>query len=104
MCIIHFLSTLQVISCPLQTLSGGPVVSLEAATSPQSLVIVWPIFCDPNTADIVSYSVIINDQPFGEQVNTKFKFFPCEHASPHAYRMTYSTVFQIERIRVRLVL
>lgn len=79
-------------------------MSLEAATSPQSLVIVWPIFCDPNTADIVSYSVIINDQPFGEQVNTKFKFFPCEHASPQAYRMTYSTVFQMKRIRVRLVL
>ena len=66
---------MQVVSCPLQASSGGPLVSLEATTSPHSLVIVWPIYCDPNTADIVSYSVIINDQRFGEQVNTEFKFY-----------------------------
>lgn len=57
---------LQVISCPLQASSGGPLVSLEAAPSPQSLVIVWPAYGYP--AEVTAYSVFINGQPFGEQV------------------------------------
>ena len=60
------LFNLQVISCPLQASSGGPLVSLEAATSPQSLVIVWPANGYP--AEVTGYSVFINGQPFGEQV------------------------------------
>ncbi|KAL9960972.1 hypothetical protein ACROYT_G034482 [Oculina patagonica] len=59
------LSNEVVISCPLQASSGGPLVSLEAATTPQSLVIVWPK-CDP--AEVSAYSVFINGQPFGEQI------------------------------------
>ncbi|KAJ7382965.1 hypothetical protein OS493_031741 [Desmophyllum pertusum] len=62
------LSNEVVISCPLQASSGGPLVSLEAATTPQSLVIVWPAYCDPNTVDVTAYSVFINGQPFGEQI------------------------------------
>ena len=59
---------LQVISCPVQSSSGGAVVSLEASTTPQSLVIVWPVYCDPRTIGITAYSVLIDGQPFGEQV------------------------------------
>ena len=58
------LFNLQVISCPLQASSGGPIVSLEAATSPQSLVIVWPA----NGYEVTGYSVFVNGQPSGEQV------------------------------------
>ena len=59
---------LQVISCPAQSSSGGALVSLEASSTPQSLIIVWPVQCDPRTTGITAYSVLINGQPFGEQV------------------------------------
>jgi len=44
-------------------------VSLEASTTPQSLVIVWPVYCDPRGTEPTAYSVFINGQRFGEQVN-----------------------------------
>ena len=44
-------------------------MSLEASTTPQSLVIVWPAYRDPETNEVTAYSVFINGQPFGEQVN-----------------------------------
>ena len=65
----HFF--LQVISCPVQSSSGGALVSLEASTTPESLVIVWPVQCDPRTTEITAYSVLINGQPFGEQVSMR---------------------------------
>ena len=65
----HFF--LQVISCPVQSSSGGALVSLEASTTPESLVIVWPVQCDPRTTGITAYSVLINGQPFGEQVSMR---------------------------------
>jgi len=46
-------------------------VSLEASTTPQSLVIVWPVLWDPKTTGITAYSVLINGQPFGEQVSMR---------------------------------
>ena len=61
------LFNLQVISCPLQASSGAPLVALEAATSPQSLVIVWPAN-GLYPAEVTGYSVFVNGQPCGEQV------------------------------------
>ena len=46
-------------------------MSLEASTTPESLVIVWPVQCDPRTTGITAYSVLINGQPFGEQVSMR---------------------------------
>ena len=43
-------------------------MSLEASTTPQSLVILWPAFRDPLTDEVTTYSVFINGQSFGDQV------------------------------------
>ena len=50
-------------------------MSLEASTTPQSLVIVWPVQWDPRTTGISAYSVLINGQPFGEQVSMRNNCF-----------------------------
>ncbi|XP_068713854.1 uncharacterized protein [Montipora foliosa] len=62
------LSNEVVISCPVRSSSGGPLVSLEASTTPQSLVILWPAFRDPSMDEVTTYSVFINGQSFGDQI------------------------------------
>lgn len=46
-------------------------MSLEASTTPQSLIIVWPTISGPTNVacdEVTTYSVFINGHPFGEQV------------------------------------
>ena len=46
-------------------------MSLEASTTPQSLIIVWPNISGPTNVacdEVTTYSVFINGHPFGEQV------------------------------------
>ena len=49
-------------------------MSLEASTTPQSLIIVWPAISGPANVsydEVTTYSVFINGQPFGEQVRLR---------------------------------